>query len=70
MDTHVDRRKDRSRYQVTDEGDIQLLVSEELARYTKHLQVDVKKFLFLFPYLRANAELLNGLRLGRGVLSP
>jgi len=66
VDTHVGRRKDRSKYQATHQEDIQLLVSEDLARYARDLQVDVRKFLFFFRYLRADAVLWNGLCIGRG----
>jgi hypothetical protein len=41
-------------------------VSKGLLPYTRRLRVDVRKFLRLFPYLRADAELLNGVIIGRG----
>jgi hypothetical protein len=47
-------------------GDIRLLVSNDLAENTRHLTVDVGKFLFFFRHLKADADLWNGIRVGRG----
>ena len=53
---------------MTRDGDIQLLISKELAQKATDVQLEVGRFLFLFRNLRAEVELLNGLRLGRGGL--
>lgn len=66
MDTQVGRRRDGFRYQVFNDGDTKILVPEDLAEYAKVLRVDVRTFLFLFRHIRAEIELYNGLRIGRG----
>ena len=43
-----------------------MLISRDLAQQAVRLQVDIRRFLFLFRYLRADADLRNGLRIGRG----
>ena len=70
VDTNVERRRDWSQYQVTRDGDVEILISKELVRNATDVQVDVGRFLFFFRNLRAEAELYNGLRLGRGGLIP
>lgn len=42
-------------------------MSKDLAQHARNLQVDLGKFLFFFPQLKANAELVNGAHLGRGL---
>ena len=58
-------RSNISRYQVSYQEEIQLLVSPDLAPHTRQLHLDVRKFLFFFNQLQADAELLNGAHLGR-----
>ena len=53
---------------MTRDGDIQILISKELAQKATEVQVDVGTFLFFFRNLRAEVELNDGLRLGRGGL--
>lgn len=64
----MERKRDKSRYQVIRDGDIQLLISRELAQKATNVRVDVGRSLFLFRNIRAEVELSNGLRLGRGGL--
>ena len=72
MDTNVGRRKTlqqgkgRSLYEEVHRGDVRLLVSKGLIRYARSIRLEVRKFLFFFPYLRADAELQNGMIIGRG----
>ena len=66
MDTHVNKIKDMSRYETHDLGNISLLVSKELAHYARHLQLDLKRFLFFSRYLRADAELWDGAHIAKG----
>ena len=72
MDTHVGRRKaiqdgkGESLYEDVPQGEVRLLVSRDLALQARRLKVEVRKFLFFFPYLRADAELQNGVVIGRG----
>ena len=72
MDTNIGRRKalrqgeGESIYEKVRQEDVLLLVSKDLIRYSRRIRVDVKKFLFFFPYLRADAELQNGVVIGRG----
>ena len=72
MDTNVGRRKalrqgkGESIYEEVQREDVLLLVSKDLTRYARRIRVEVRKFLFFFPYLRADAELQNGVVIGRG----
>ena len=72
MDTNVGRRKTlqqgkgSSLYEEVHRGDIRLLVSKDLIRYARSIRLEVRKFLFFFPYLRADAHLQNGMIIGRG----
>ncbi len=45
---------------------VELLVAPDLAKYSRELRVDLKQFWFL-RHLKAEAELTNGLVLGRRV---
>ena len=66
MDTRVNRIKDMSRYETNGVEDISLLVSKELAQYTRHLRLDLRRFLFFSRYLRADAELWDGAHVAKG----
>jgi len=72
VDTNVGRRKairegkGGSLYEEVHQGDVRLLVSRDLMRYARRIRVEVRRFLFFFPYLRADAELQNGVIIGRG----
>ena len=44
-----------------------MLVSKDLAQHARNLQVGLGRFLFFFPQLKANAVLVNGAHLGRGL---
>lgn len=55
-----------SRYETIVQEDLRLLVSKDLARNTRELQLDVGKFLYFFRHLRAYAVLSNGAKVGRG----
>ena len=63
--THVGRRN-VSRYHVVRLEGVEILVSQDLAPSLRHLNIDMKKFLF-FRNLTAAAELSNGLVLGRAM---
>ncbi len=64
----MERKRDRSRYQVTSDGDIQRLLPKEQARKATAIHLDVGRFLFVVRNLRAEVDLSNGLRLGPGGL--
>ena len=44
-----------------------MLVSKDLVQHARNLRVGLGRFLFFFPQLKANAELVNGAHLGRGL---
>ena len=50
------------------DGDIQILISNELARMATDVQVNLGRVLFFFRNARAEVKLYNGLRLGPGGL--
>jgi hypothetical protein len=54
-----------SHYQLLRQDGIELLVSAELATNTRHLSIDLRRFL-VFRNLKAAAQLHNGLELGHG----
>ncbi len=55
-----------SRYETNNLEDISLLVSKELSQYTRHLRLDLRRFLFFSRYLRADAELWDGAHVAKG----
>ncbi len=60
------RRRNTSGYQVVRQEGVELLVSPNLAKHSRQLSVELKEFWF-FRHLKAEAELTNGLVLGRRV---
>ena len=63
VDTNVSRRRDTSRYQLVRQDGVELLVSPDLAQHSRHLTINLRRFLF-FRNLKAVAQLTNGLVLG------
>ncbi len=56
-------RNGLSQYKSLNHGDVEVLISVDLARYLKGLQIRREKFL-MFKYLKAQAVLSNGVVLG------
>lgn len=63
VDTNISRRRNLTSYQRVRQDGVELMVSPDLARYSRNLTVDLKEFLF-FRNLKAVAELSNGALLG------
>ncbi len=62
------RRRNLDHYQVFKHEGVEFLVLPELAKHTRTIDIDLKKFLFL-KNLKATLELSDGLVLGRrGIL--
>ena len=57
------RRRNTASYQMVRQDGIELLVSPDLAKASRHLSIDLKQFL-IFRNLKAQAELTNGFVLG------
>ena len=56
--------KNLSNYQVFKQDDVEFLVMPDLAKHTRTIDIDLKKFLFM-KNLSATLELSDGLVLGR-----
>jgi hypothetical protein len=64
VDTNVARRRNTAGYRVFRQDGIELLVSPGLARQSRRLSIDLKRFWF-FRNLKAVAESPSGLAQGR-----
>ena len=67
VDTRVERRKDTSGYREFHDGDIRVLVSKDLADYASQVHIDTGTMLWFFHFLKADADLPDGLRISRGL---
>ena len=57
-------RRNLSHYQVFKQEGVEFLVMSDLAKHTRNIDIDLKKFLFM-KNLSATLELSDGLVLGR-----